>query len=165
MKNLAWVLLMLMAVCPLQAQRHSRSSGGKGAHVEGYRRKSGIYVRPHDRAAPGMGTHKSATVSGSHRSYSHHSSVKSYSRRSRSSSSHSSAAATHGTQRSRAARDAFEHGHPCPSTGKRSGACPGYVVDHVKALACGGADDPSNMQWQTVGAAKAKDKTERVGCR
>jgi hypothetical protein len=41
---------------------------------------------------------------------------------------------------------------------------PGYVVDHVKPLACGGLDAPSNMQWQTVAEAKAKDKTERIGC-
>ena len=41
---------------------------------------------------------------------------------------------------------------------------PGYVVDHIKPLACGGADAPSNMQWQTVEAAKAKDKVERKGC-
>jgi len=42
---------------------------------------------------------------------------------------------------------------------------PGYVVDHIKPLACGGADAPSNMQWQTIEAAKAKDKVERAGCR
>jgi hypothetical protein len=41
---------------------------------------------------------------------------------------------------------------------------PGYVVDHIKPLACGGADAPSNMQWQTIAAAKAKDKVERDGC-
>jgi len=41
----------------------------------------------------------------------------------------------------------------------------GYVVDHVKPLACGGADAPSNMQWQTKAEAKAKDKTERLGCK
>jgi hypothetical protein len=64
-------------------------------------------------------------------------------------------------KRSTAAKDAFKRQHPCPSTGRSSGACPGYVIDHVKALECGGADDPSNMQWQTVSAAKAKDKTER----
>jgi hypothetical protein len=61
---------------------------------------------------------------------------------------------------SKAARDAFMHSHPCPSTGKKSGACPGYVLDHVKPLKQGGADDPSNMQWQTKAAAKAKDKWE-----
>jgi len=37
---------------------------------------------------------------------------------------------------------------------------PGYVVDHIKPLKEGGADDPSNMQWQTVEQAKAKDKWE-----
>ena len=57
------------------------------------------------------------------------------------------------------------HKHPCPSTGRTSGACPGYVVDHVKPLACGGADAASNMQWQTVAEGKAKDKWERVGCK
>lgn len=51
--------------------------------------------------------------------------------------------------------------HPCPATGKTSGRCPGYVADHVKPLASGGEDDPSNMQWQTTAAAKEKDKWER----
>jgi hypothetical protein len=41
---------------------------------------------------------------------------------------------------------------------------PGYVVDHIKPLACGGADAPSNMQGQTIEAAKAKDRVERLGC-
>ena len=50
--------------------------------------------------------------------------------------------------------------HPCPSTGKTHGACPGYVVDHIQALKYGGADRPENMQWQTVSEAKAKDKWE-----
>jgi hypothetical protein len=40
----------------------------------------------------------------------------------------------------------------------------GYVVDHIVPLACGGADVPSNMQWQSAAAGKAKDKTERRGC-
>jgi hypothetical protein len=33
-------------------------------------------------------------------------------------------------------------------------------VDHIKPLKEGGADDPNNMQWQTVEEAKAKDKIE-----
>ena len=37
---------------------------------------------------------------------------------------------------------------------------PGYVIDHVVLLKRGGPDDPSNMQWQTTAAAKAKDKIE-----
>jgi hypothetical protein len=58
------------------------------------------------------------------------------------------------------ARAAFQHAHPCPATGATSGACPGYVVDHVVPLKRGGADAPSNMQWQTTADAKAKDKVE-----
>jgi hypothetical protein len=34
------------------------------------------------------------------------------------------------------------------------------VIDHVTPLKRGGADDPSNMQWQTTADAKAKDKVE-----
>jgi len=60
--------------------------------------------------------------------------------------------------RSEAARRLF-----MAQTGYPNGR-PGYVVDHIKPLACGGADDPSNMQWQTVEEGKAKDKVELAGC-
>ena len=63
-------------------------------------------------------------------------------------------------KRSAEVKSAFKRSHPCPSTGKSSGACPGYVVDHVKPLKRGGADAPENMQWQTKADAKAKDKWE-----
>lgn len=60
---------------------------------------------------------------------------------------------------------AFKRSNPCPSTGKPRGACPGYIVDHIKPLCAGGADKPSNMQWQTVKDAMEKDKEERRECR
>jgi hypothetical protein len=66
--------------------------------------------------------------------------------------------------RSKAARAAFQRANPCPATQKTTGACPGYVVDHVIALACGGPDTPANMQWQTVAEGKEKDRWERIGC-
>ena len=40
---------------------------------------------------------------------------------------------------------------------------PGYVVDHIVPLACGGPDAPSNMQWQTIAEAKAKDRENGSG--
>ena len=67
-------------------------------------------------------------------------------------------------KRSQSAKVEFKYQHPCPATGARKGPCKGYIIDHVKPLACGGADAPSNMQWQTKADAKAKDKLERKGC-
>ena len=67
--------------------------------------------------------------------------------------------------RDRAVAKEFQRAHPCPSTGHSSGACPGYVKDHVVPLTCGGADSVANMQWQTVAEGKAKDNWERRGCR
>lgn len=67
---------------------------------------------------------------------------------------------THGRiKRSESAKREFMHRTGYPHGRK------GYVVDHKVPLACGGSDDPSNMQWQTVAEGKAKDKWERKGCK
>jgi hypothetical protein len=68
-----------------------------------------------------------------------------------------SRAAHNRTPRHRAAAQAFRR-----QTGYPHGR-PGYVVDHIIPLACGGKDEPSNMQWQSAADAKAKDKIERKG--
>ena len=101
--------------------------------------------------------------SGSHYHSRHHTGSHSYAPRSYS-RHHSSAVVgprdSHGRlKRSAEAKRSFE---------RRSGHAhgwPGHVVDHVVPLACGGADSPSNMQWQTTAEAKAKDRVERQGCR
>lgn len=59
-------------------------------------------------------------------------------------------------------RRAFHASHPCPSTGRTSGACPGYHVDHITPLACGGADAPYNMQWLPARQNLSKGS---MGCR
>jgi hypothetical protein len=64
-----------------------------------------------------------------------------------------------GIHRSAAAKRAFEREAGYPH-GRKA-----YVVDHIVPLACGGADAPSNMHWQTTADAKAKDKWERKGCK
>ena len=67
-------------------------------------------------------------------------------------------------KRSQSAKVEFKLQTPCPASGARKGPCKGFVIDHIKALACGGADAPFNMQWQTIAEGKAKDKWERQGC-
>ena len=59
----------------------------------------------------------------------------------------------------------FRLANPCPATGQVQGTCTGYVVDRVIPIVCGGAEDPSNMQWQTLAEAKEKDRWEKIGCR
>lgn len=59
---------------------------------------------------------------------------------------------------------AFRRQHACPSTGKYTGPCPGWVVDHRQPLCAGGADHPSNMQWLTVEAHKPKTRADRAAC-
>jgi hypothetical protein len=66
--------------------------------------------------------------------------------------------------RSREVAREFQWQHPCPSTGRVTGACPGYVRDHIVPLACGGPDAVQNMQWQTIADARAKDTWERKVC-
>ena len=67
--------------------------------------------------------------------------------------------------RSPAARAAFVKANPCPATGKTRGACPGWEVDHVVPLKCGGLDHPSNLQWLTVEQHKRKTASEAKDCR
>lgn len=67
--------------------------------------------------------------------------------------------------RSMAERGAFVRHNPCPETGLRRGACPGWQVDHVVALCAGGPDTRANMQWLTVMDHRVKTRQDRRICR
>ncbi len=168
MKRLALALfLVLSLVLPVYASRggstprshssqrsyssHSHSSHSHSSsprvHVRGYTKRNGTYVTPHTRR--NGGSHSSTG-----RSYSHHSTSTATHHRSYTSTSTSTRDSHGRIKRSETAKHKFER-----QTGFPHGR-PGYVIDHVVPLCRGGADAPSNMQWQTVAAAKAKDKTE-----
>lgn len=69
------------------------------------------------------------------------------------------------TVRSAAERAAFVRHNPCPATGLRRGTCPGWEVDHTRALCAGGPDTRENMQWLTVQAHREKTRSDRRICR
>jgi hypothetical protein len=149
------LLSVLLSVVPAMA------SGGLGSHG-----------RYHTSRSYSSRSYRSPSYRSSYRTHSYpHHSHQSRSPRSYQTSSYRSGRIStdrtvqrdsHGRiKRSAAAKDAFKRQHPCPSTGRGTGACPGYGIDHVRPLAVGGADAPSNMQWQTKAAAKEKDKWER----
>lgn len=60
----------------------------------------------------------------------------------------------------------FRQLYPCPATKLHTGACPGWAVDHVIPLACGGCDSLANLQWLPDSTKSArgrfpKDRWER----
>jgi hypothetical protein len=150
---LVGLLLPVLASAGFPDASSASSTYRTASHVRGYLRKDGTYVRPHERhdsaTSPWTSTRRPrerAPVVRSHETIRDGNGI---------------LRDEHGRiARSESARDAFLREHPCPCTGRTSGPCPGYVVDHIRALKHGGADSPSNMQWQTVEAAKAKDRIE-----
>ena len=163
LRRLFWVPLLLFAALSLSADaartrihssygvKSSRSSqNSRPGYVRGYVRKDGTYVPPHIRSLSGTGYPARRSSRPAYRSSRD---IDLFQR-----------TTTGRIKRSTAAKDSFKRQQPCPSTGRSFGACPGYVIDHVRPLECGGADAPSNMQWQTVTDGKSKDKTER-SCR
>jgi hypothetical protein len=127
---------------------HSRSSSkttstSKTDHVRSYTRKDGTVVKAYNRRPPGSKQYDSTNSVATVRS-----------------------SAPTGVMRDsngRIKRSAEEKREFERQTGYAQGR-PGYVVDHIKPLACGGSDTSDNMQWQTIAEAKAKDKTERKDC-
>lgn len=56
---------------------------------------------------------------------------------------------------------AFRKMWSCPSTGSKTGACPGWYMDHVIPLSCGGIDAVTNLQWLPEATWRDKSKWER----
>ena len=67
--------------------------------------------------------------------------------------------------RSAALRAEFMRWNPCPSTGETRGPCPGWQVDHIEALVCGGRDELGNLQWLQVQQHREKTRVEVKLCR
>ena len=126
----------------------SAGSSASSVHVHGYTRKDGTRVGPYQRRLPGTATHgaRGTSVSNVGGGYNYRAHVF---------TGYVGARDANGRiVRSEAAKDEFMR-----MTGFPHGR-PGYVVDHIIALKRGGPDVPSNMQWQTVAEAKAKDRWE-----
>jgi hypothetical protein len=156
MKRLVSALLICLFAASLSLEASKGSSGSKGSgskssgtksvHVKGHTKKDGTHVEPYVRSEPK--SHKTKPLPPPPPPSS---TTKTVTTAPRDANGH--------IARSESARRTFER-----QTGYPNGR-PGYVVDHIRPLACGGADSPSNMQWQTVAEAKAKDKVERIGCK
>jgi hypothetical protein len=172
-------IILVLALAAFSVLAASSTDPNKPVHVRQYTRKDGTVVQAHDRSLPGSGVHSTAPKSSGATGSSRHSQTiptgpatqhpaAPAAVRSQPSTPQASADLARDSRgriaRSASAKHAFEASHPCPATRSTSGPCNGYVIDHVKPLACGGADAPVNMQWQTEAEAKAKDRTERQGC-
>ncbi len=118
----------------------SKESGEKKVHVKEHTKKDGTQVDAYDRSAPKSHTSSTTSSSGS--------------------SSNGKCTTCERDSHGRIKRSQKAKADFMRRSGYPNGR-PGYVVDHIRALECGGLDDPLNMQWQTFADAKAKDKTER----
>jgi hypothetical protein len=68
-------------------------------------------------------------------------------------------------QRSASEVRAFRSHNPCPATGMKRGACPGWAVDHIRPLCAGGEDHRGNMQWITEPDHRFKTLVDVKECR
>jgi hypothetical protein len=77
------------------------------------------------------------------------------------------AAPAESATRSPAVKAEFRRLHPCPSTGKTRGACPGWEVEHSVPLCLGGpaVDTYSNLRWMRVEDHKRKTRKDVKLCR
>ena len=142
------IIALVLAVASAAAG-HTSSSHSSGSHSSGSSHSSSSSSHYHSGNYHGRSSTFGSTEHGYYASGSHHDAI-----------THNGAALgvardSHGRiKRSEEAKQEFMR-----QTGYPHGR-PGYVVDHIIPLKRGGADSPSNMQWQTIADAKAKDEWE-----
>lgn len=73
--------------------------------------------------------------------------------------------ATQAAPRSSSVRAEFRKANPCPATGRKTGACPGWQIDHMHALCAGGLDEPANLNWIRAEDHKRKTRQDVRDCR
>jgi hypothetical protein len=160
-KWVCFAFLLCFYVSPNAFGQHRGHSGGSHASHSYARSYSGLRSHSGSHSYTSHSHYRiSSAHSGSTRSYRSHSGSFS-TRATHSYASHSSrycASCTRSTA-GRIARNS-EARHEFMRQSGYSRGRPGYVVDQIIPLKGGGADSPSNMQWQTTADAKAKDKTE-----
>jgi hypothetical protein len=138
MQRLRTVILVLFAAAAFCQSAYAKGSGGSSHSSSSH---SGNY---HGRSSSSDSAFHGYRSSGSHSHATRYSDGVSGVQRD-----------SHGRiKRSEEAKDEFKR-----QTGYPHGR-PGYVIDHIIPLKRGGSDTPDNMQWQTIEAAKQKDKTE-----
>lgn len=71
----------------------------------------------------------------------------------------------HAAPRSAAVRAEFRKANPCPSTGRLTGACPGWQIDHMHPLCSGGVDQLDNLNWIRTEDHKRKTRQDVKACR
>src|SRR5438094_1694942 len=172
-------LVPLIVTCAAQiAWAGGRSNGGGTVHVRGSYRSNGTYVHAYDRAAPHTSSYSVTRASRASTYVPTTSSAPKFSasqsalsiqprtpapyRATYTGIPHTEYSSSLGVQRD--AHGRIKRSESAKREFMRQSRHPNgwssHVVDHVIPLKRGGADDPSNMQWQTIQEAKAKDKWE-----
>lgn len=67
--------------------------------------------------------------------------------------------------RSASAVAEFRKSNACPATGRFSGECSGWEIEHTRPLCAGGADEAANMTWMRKKDHKLKTKADLQACR
>ena len=66
--------------------------------------------------------------------------------------------------RSKSVLRQFQQQFACPSTGLKTGTCPGFQRDHWIPLECGGPDSVGNLSWLPTVVHWAKTRVDNGRC-